>query len=54
VAIVGRLGEADRRVTLEIWPRMIHAWHLWSAKVLAGRQAIASAGAFIGFHTSRQ
>ncbi|MCX7305539.1 MAG: alpha/beta hydrolase [Hyphomicrobiales bacterium] len=47
VAIVERLGEADRRVTLEIWPRMIHAWHLWSPHLAEGREALASAGRFI-------
>jgi len=40
-------GEADVEVTLEIWPRMIHAWPLWNAKLEAGRQAIAHAGDFI-------
>jgi hypothetical protein len=35
------------RVNLEIWPHMIHAWHLWAARLEAGRRAIASAGAFI-------
>src|ERR1700730_1527796 len=24
-------GAADVPVTLEIWPRMIHAWQLWNA-----------------------
>lgn len=48
VAIVERFGEADVSATLEIWPRMIHAWHLWSARLTAGRQAMASAGAYIG------
>ena len=41
-------GTADVRVTLEIWPHMIHAWPLWNAHLEAGRRAIASAGAFIG------
>ena len=48
VGIAERLGEVDVATTLEIWPRMIHAWHLWSARLTAGRQAMASAGAFIG------
>jgi monoterpene epsilon-lactone hydrolase len=47
VAAVERLGEADVAATLEIWPRMIHAWPLWSARLTAGREAIASAGAYI-------
>lgn len=53
VAIVERLGEADRRATLEIWPHMIHAWHLWSPRLTAGREALASAGVFIGGHLNR-
>jgi acetyl esterase/lipase len=40
-------GAADVAVTLEIWPRMIHAWPLWNARLEAGRCALASAGAFI-------
>jgi acetyl esterase/lipase len=40
-------GAADVRVTLEIWPQMIHAWPLWNADLEAGRRALASAGTFI-------
>jgi acetyl esterase/lipase len=40
-------GMADVSVTLEIWPRMIHAWHLWNARREEGRRALAHAGAFI-------
>jgi len=40
-------GSADVRVTLEIWPQMIHAWPLWNAHLEPGRRALASAGAFI-------
>ena len=40
-------GAADVRVTLEIWPHMIHAWLLWNAYLEPGRRALASAGAFI-------
>jgi epsilon-lactone hydrolase len=40
-------GAADVRVTLEIWPHMIHAWPLWNAHLAAGRRALASAGVFI-------
>jgi epsilon-lactone hydrolase len=32
-------GAADVPVTLEIWPHMIHAWHLWNAHLDAGRRA---------------
>jgi epsilon-lactone hydrolase len=40
-------GAADVPVTLEIWPHMIHAWHLWNAHLKPGRRALVSAGAFI-------
>jgi epsilon-lactone hydrolase len=43
-------GEADVAVTLEIWPHMIHAWHLWNARLEVGRRALARAGAFIRAH----
>jgi len=43
-------GAADVRVTLEIWPKMIHAWPLWNAHLASGRRALASAGAFIRQH----
>ena len=44
------LGEADVPVTLEIWPHMMHAWHLWNAHLEPGRRALTSAGAFIRCH----
>ena len=47
VRIVRRAGAADVAVSLEVWPHMIHAWHLWAAQVEDSRRAIASAGAFI-------
>jgi epsilon-lactone hydrolase len=50
VRIARRAGAADVRVNLEIWPHMIHAWHLWAAQLEACRRAIASAGAFIRAH----
>ncbi len=40
-------GAADVSVTLEIWPRMIHAWLLWNARLEEGRRALAHAGAFM-------
>lgn len=52
VRIAGRLGTADVSTQLEIWPDMIHAWPLWSARLKAGREAIASVGGFIRTHLS--
>ena len=46
----GAAGAADVRVSLEIWPQMIHAWPLWNAHLEPGRRALASAGAFIRAH----
>jgi len=43
-------GTSDVAVTLEIWPHMIHAWHLWNAQLDAGRRALESAGRFIRAH----
>jgi len=43
-------GAAAVPVTLEIWPHMVHAWHLWNAHLEPGRRALASAGAFIRRH----
>jgi acetyl esterase/lipase len=50
VRFAGAAGNADVAVTLEIWPHMIHAWHLWNAHLEAGRRALASTGAFIRAH----
>ena len=43
-------GAVDVPTTLEIWPHMIHAWHLWNAHLEPGRRALVSAGAFIREH----
>ena len=43
-------GAVDAAVTLEIWPHMIHAWHLWNAHLEAARRALGSAGRFIRAH----
>jgi epsilon-lactone hydrolase len=48
--LAGAAGEADVPVTLEIWPHMIHAWHLWNARLEQGREALSSAGSFMRKH----
>jgi acetyl esterase/lipase len=40
-------AQADVRVTLEAWPEMIHAWSLFYQELEAGRQSLASMGAFV-------
>jgi len=47
VRVTRALGAADVEVRLEIWPHMIHAWHLWAARLAEGQAAIAAAGGFI-------
>lgn len=39
-------GAADVAVDLQIWPEMIHVWHIYFADLAAGRRAIAAGGAF--------
>jgi epsilon-lactone hydrolase len=50
VRFAAAAGKANVAMTLEIWPHMIHAWHLWNAHLEDGRRALASAGAFMRAH----
>jgi epsilon-lactone hydrolase len=50
VRLAKAAGAANVPVTLEIWPRMIHAWPVWNGGLDAGRRALRSAGAFIRSH----
>jgi acetyl esterase/lipase len=43
-------GAADVAVDLEIWPEMIHVWHLFYPELDAGRRAIEAGGAFLRAH----
>ncbi|HEX3404752.1 MAG TPA: alpha/beta hydrolase [Acetobacteraceae bacterium] len=52
IRIAARAGTADVRVTLEVWPHMIHAWPLFYQQLADGRRAIAAAGSFIRAATS--
>jgi acetyl esterase/lipase len=47
VRLAGVAGAADVRVRLEVWPDMIHAWHLFYPQLTDGRRALAQVGAFI-------
>ncbi|MGN6100518.1 MAG: alpha/beta hydrolase [Devosia sp.] len=40
-------GAADVRADLQIWPEMIHVWHLFHPELSAGRRAIAEGGAWM-------
>jgi len=46
-------GAADVRVDLQIWPEMIHVWHLFHPELKAGRRAIEEGGAFVRAHTAK-
>jgi acetyl esterase/lipase len=48
----GAAGAADVRLTLQIWPHMIHAWHIWNACLEEGRRALVAAGTFIRTYVS--
>ncbi len=50
VRFAAEAGTRGVFVTLEIWPKMIHAWHLWNAGLAEGRRALANAGAFLRYH----
>ena len=52
VRLTGVLGAANVPVQLEVWPHMIHAWVLWSARLADGRRANEAAGAFVRARTS--
>ena len=43
-------GAADVYVDLQIWPEMIHVWHLFHPELSAGKKAIAAGGAFVRAH----
>jgi len=45
-------GAADVYVDLQVWPEMIHVWHLFHPELTAGRRAIAAGGAFVRNHSS--
>jgi len=42
-----KAGASGVKVTLAIWPDMIHAWHLFYQQLEAGREALAEVGAFV-------
>jgi monoterpene epsilon-lactone hydrolase len=46
-----RLSERARAhgvtVTLEVWPHMIHVWHVYAGRVPEATEAVARVGEFI-------
>jgi epsilon-lactone hydrolase len=47
VALARKAGAVDVIVDLQIWPEMIHIWHLYFQVLSAGRRAIAAGGSFV-------
>jgi acetyl esterase/lipase len=47
IRLAGLAGAAGVDVRLEVWPEMIHVWHLFHPVLGEGRRAINEAGAFI-------
>lgn len=37
----------DVPATLEVWPEMVHIWHIWFPMLKAGQRALESGGAFV-------
>jgi len=46
-------GAADVWVDLQIWPQMIHVWHLFHPELEMGRQAIRAGGYFVKAQVNR-
>jgi monoterpene epsilon-lactone hydrolase len=47
LTLARKAGIADIPVELQIWPEMIHIWHIFFPMLSAGRRAIASGGSFV-------
>jgi acetyl esterase/lipase len=46
-----RAGHARVEVRLEVWPEMIHVWHVFGGQLTAARRAIAAAGSWMAERT---
>ena len=47
VRLAKAAGAADVRLDLQIWPEMVHVWHLFHPELKAGLKAIEQGGAFV-------
>jgi len=47
IALARKAGAADVIVDLQIWPEMIHIWHIYFPMLAAARRAIAAGGSFV-------
>ncbi len=46
IRLAGVAGAADVPVTLEVWPEMVHVWHLFHPVLSHGRRAITAGATF--------
>jgi acetyl esterase/lipase len=53
ITLARKAGIADVIVDLQIWPEMIHVWHLYFPVLTAAKRAIAAGGAFVRNTTGR-
>jgi acetyl esterase/lipase len=47
-----KLAEAGSSVTLEVWPGMVHVWHLHHTRLAKARQALSRLGQFLADPTA--
>jgi epsilon-lactone hydrolase len=47
VRLAKTAGAADVRIDLQIWPEMVHVWHLFHPELKAGLRAIEAGGTYI-------
>jgi epsilon-lactone hydrolase len=47
IRLAGVAGAADVPVTLEVWPEMVHVWHLFHPRVAAGRRAMTTGARYV-------
>jgi epsilon-lactone hydrolase len=47
IRLAGIAGAADVPVTLEVWPEMVHVWHLFHPRLAAGRRAITAGARYM-------
>ncbi|MCX5576827.1 alpha/beta hydrolase [Kaistia terrae] len=47
IRLAGVAASADVRTSLQVWPQMIHAWHLFYPQLADGRRSLAEMGAFV-------
>jgi acetyl esterase/lipase len=46
-------GAADVSVDLQIWPEMVHVWHMFHPELKAGFRAIEAGGDYVRARFSR-